>query len=127
MLPLSKNEKSKILNYSLSNSIRKTAEKFQVSPNTVYLLKKRFIETGQLETEKKTKERKRLISIEGEMFLSATLAHQPDLTLDDLREIYYQAYGIRVSIGTMFYALKRQNLTYKKSRLKTPKNMRSAL
>ena len=46
MIAHSKDLRQKILNCALSHSVRKTARRFQVSPNKVHLLKKLFYETG---------------------------------------------------------------------------------
>ncbi len=48
MKPYSYDLRIRLYNYSLTHSIRETARIFRVSPNTVYLLKQLFIETGSL-------------------------------------------------------------------------------
>lgn len=121
MPPLSEDLKSRILTHSMNFSIRKTAKTFRVSPNTVFLIKKSFIETGEIDVKKPKKERTRLISPEGELFLAATIAKEPDLTLEELCDIYYQAYQIKVSIGTMFNAIAKLNITYKKKHFSDPR------
>ena len=50
------------------------------------------------------------------------LSKEVDLTLEALRDRYEEAYGIRVSIGTMFNTLKRLNITLKKRPFLTQKN-----
>ena len=118
----------RIFNYSLSHSIRETAKIFQVSPNTVYLLQKLFYETGSLEPRINLDERPHLITGEGEMYLSLLLTKECDLTLAELCDRYEQAYGVRVSIGTMFNTLERMNITRKKKTFTDPKkNSETAL
>ena len=46
---LSKDLRQRILNYALTHPVRLTARIFQVSPNTVHLLKKLWYETGSIE------------------------------------------------------------------------------
>lgn len=49
MNALSKDLRQRILNYALVNPVRETARIFQVSPNTVHLLKALWYETGGIE------------------------------------------------------------------------------
>ncbi|BAI74753.1 transposase (plasmid) [Azospirillum sp. B510] len=44
------------------------------------------------------------------------LAHQPDLTLEEIRTELSTRHGVSVSIGTVWRFLKAQNLTLKKTR-----------
>jgi len=97
---------------------------FNVSPNTVYLLKRRFLETGSLKPRQRQSDYPHLITPEGCLYLKSLLSIEVDLTLEALRARYEKAYGIRVSIGTMFNTLKKLNITLKKPFL-TPKNMRT--
>lgn len=111
----------RMFSYSLTHSVRETATVFHVSPNTVHLLQKRFAETGQLAPRPKGGARPRLISAEGELFLAALLGVEPDLTLEELRHRYTEAYGVSVSLGTMFNTLQRLEITLKKSPATTPR------
>lgn len=126
MKPYSSDLRIRIFNYSLSHSIRETAKLFQVSPNTVYLLQKLFYETGRLEPRVDPTEKPRLITDEGEMYLSVLLSKECDLTLAELCDRYEQAYGVRVSIGTLFNTLERLNLTRKKKTFSDPKKKSEA-
>lgn len=121
MKPYSYDLRIRIFNYSLSHSIRETAKVFQVSPNTVYLLQKLFYETSSLEPHFYPHERSHLITDEGEMYLRLLLIKECDLTLAELCDRYEQAYGVRVSIGTMFNTLERLNITRKKKAFYDPK------
>ena len=121
MKPLSKDLKSRIVYHSMTDSIRNTAKIFNISPNTVFVLKKSFIETGEVEVKKPKKERIRLISKEGEMFLAATISKEPDLTLSELIDIYYQAYQVKVSMGTMANTIASLNITRKKKHFSDPR------
>jgi transposase len=113
--------RQKILNYSLTNSIRKTAKTFGVSPDTVYRIKKLFFETNSVTPPKPIREYTRLISEEGEIYLKALLSGEPDLSLEEIIDNYAEIYGVRVCIGTMFNTLKKLNLTYKKKSFIDPK------
>ncbi len=119
--------RTRIYSYSLEHSIRKTACLFNVSPNTVYLLKHRFMETGSLKPRQRQSDYPRLITPEGCLYLESLLSKEVDLTLEVLRERYEKAYGIQVSIGTMFNTLKRLNITLKKRPFLTQKNIRTKL
>jgi transposase len=111
----------RILSGLLSHSIRETARIFGVSPNTVLLLKKQFIETGSLESRERKRDAPHLITPEGELYLQLLLCENVDLTLEELRDRYEDAYGVRVSIGTMFNTLKKLNITRKKKTFSDPK------
>lgn len=112
--------RTRMFSYSLTHSVRETARVFHVSPNTVHLLQKRFAETGHLEPKRTGGTLPRLVSAEGELFLLALLATDPDLTLEALRQRHADAYGIAVSMGTMFNTLRRLGITLKKSPPTTP-------
>lgn len=116
----------RMFNHSLAHSVRKTAEVFRVSPNTVHRLQKLFFETGQLTPKPSHAGRPRVVSEEGELFLKVLLREEVDLTLDELRERHAAAYGVQVSLGAMHDTLQRLGLTRKKSppttRRKTPRN-----
>ena len=114
MKPYSYDLRIRIFNYSLTHTIRETARIFQVSPNTVYLLTQLFIETGSLNPRDNLHERPHLITPEGELYLCLLLSKEIDLTLEEVCNRYEQAYGVRVSIGTMYNTLERLNITRKK-------------
>lgn len=121
MKPYSHDLRIRIYNYSLTRSIRKTADIFSVSPNTVYLLKQLFIETGSLEPREYPSEYPHLITPEGESYLQSLLSKEVDLTLEELRNRYAGVYGVLVSIGTMYNTLERLNITRKKKTFSDPK------
>lgn len=106
--------RQRIFNYSLNNSIRKTAQVFNVSASMVFNLKKLFNETGSIIPRESTYKYPHLISEEGEMYLKALLSGEHDLTLEEIIDNYAEIYGVRVCVGTMFNTLKKLNLTYKK-------------
>jgi len=122
MKSYSQDLRTRIYSYSLEHSIRKTACLFGISPNTVYLLKRRFLETGSLKPRQRQSNYPHLITPEGCLYLESLLSKEVDLTLEALRDRYEEAYGIRVSIGTMFNTLKRLNITLKKRPFLTQKN-----
>ena len=121
MNALSKDLRQKILNYALSHSVRKTARRFQVSPNTVHLLKKLFYETGGIEPRPRNAVHAHAVSPEGELYLKTLILEEVDLTLERLCELYGQAYGVRVGVTTMHLTLKRMGLSYKKKTFHDPK------
>lgn len=121
MKPYSHDLRIRIFNYSLTHSIRETARIFQVSPNTVHLLMKLFIETGSLNPREHPHEIPHLITPEGKLYLSSLLSAENDLTLSELCDRYEQAYDVRVSIGTMFNTLEQLHITRKKKTFSDPK------
>jgi transposase len=121
MKPYSYDLRVRVFIYSLVNSIRKTANFFHISPNTVHLLIKLFIETGSLNPKTSKYEYPHLISSEGEMYLQLIISKQPDLTLEELCDHYYEVYQVRVSTATMCNTLKKMNITRKKITFSDPK------
>jgi transposase len=127
MKPYSHDLRVRIFNYSLTHTIRDTAQIFQVSPNTVYLLRCLFNETGSLTPKPHPLEHPHLITPEGEMYLITLLIDEKDLTLTELCDRYEEAYGVRVSIGTMYNTLERLNITRKKKTFSDPKKNSAAI
>jgi transposase len=121
MAALSLDLRMRLFNYSLSHSIRETAAVFRVSPATVFRLQKLFYATGQLAPPPSHAGRPRVVSEVGELFLTAVLVEEPDLTLNELRERYALAYGVHVSLGAMHDTLKRLGLSRKKRPRTTPR------
>lgn len=121
MKPYSQDLRARIFSYSLTHTVRETAKIFQVSPNTVYLLTRLFIETGNLNPRDNLHERPHLITPEGELYLGLLLSEDNDLTLAELCDRYEQAYGIRVSIGTLYNTLEHLDITRKKKTFSDPK------
>ena len=121
MKPYSDDLRLRIFNHSLSHSVRATARAFRVSPNTVYLLKKRFTETGGLRPKPPTRRGHRAIPEEGEMHLRLWLDEAPDLTLEQLRDRYELVYGVRVGITTLHNTLRRMRITRKRKTFRDPK------
>jgi transposase len=114
MKPYSLDLRDRIHNYSLTHTVRETGKVFSVSPDTVNLLRKLFIETGSLNPRERSSEYTYLITSAGETYLQFLLAEKVDLTLEELCNRYENAFGIRVSIGTMYNTLERLNITRKK-------------
>lgn len=114
--------RQRLLNHALNHSIRHTARVFQVSPDTVYRLKKLYFETGNLAPRPAPTTHAHAVSGEGELYLQILLLEEVDLTLDELCTRYEKTYGVRVGITTMHNTLKRLNLTRKKR----PSTIRSA-
>ena len=114
MKPYSHDLRMRILNHSLNNPVKETARLFDVSLNTVYLLKRLFFETGDVKPCASSREYTHLISPEGELYLQVLMIEKPDITLEELRHEYHQAYGLTVSMGTMFDTVKKLRFSYKK-------------
>ena len=120
MKPYSYDLRKRIFNHSLNNPVSETARVFGVSINTVYLLKRLFFETGDVKPRTSSREYAHLISPEGELYLQVLIIEKPDITLEELRHEYHQAYGLTVSMGTMFDTVKKLRFSYKKNLLRSP-------
>lgn len=121
MKPYSLDLRTRIYNYSLTHTIRETGKVFSVSPDTVHLLRKLFIETGSLNPRESSYEYPHLITPAGEAYLQSLLAKEVDLTLEELCNRYEDTFGIQVSIGTMYNTLEQLNITRKKRPFLIPK------
>lgn len=121
MKPYSHDLRVRIFNYSLNHSVRATARMFRVSPNTVYLLKKLFVETGSLQPRPPTHDPPYAVSPEGEMHLRLLLSANVDMTLEELCDCHERIYGQRVGVTTMHNTLKRLNITRKRKTFRDPK------
>ena len=119
---LSVDLRQRIVSYALSHSLNQTASVFKVAKKTVILLKKKFIETGNLENRPSTRVYSRLISKEGELYLKDFVNKNPDLTLNEIINHYDEVYQVRVCSATMSNTLKALGFTYKKKYSKTLRN-----
>jgi transposase len=119
MKPYSYDLRKRILNHSLNNPASETARLFDVSANTVYLLKQLFLETGDVKPRASSRKYTHLISPEGKLYLRMLIIEEPAITLEGLRREYQQAYGVNVSVGTMFNTLKNLRFSYKKNVLRS--------
>lgn len=115
MKPYSDDLRLRILNHSLNNPVNETARLFDVSINTVYLLKRLFLETGEVKPRPSSRQYPHLVSPEGELYLQVLIIEKPDITLEELRHEYHQAYGVDISMGTMCNTVKRLRFSYKKN------------
>lgn len=120
MNALSLDLRRRILNYSLNHSIRETARVFKASPNTVYLLAKRFAETGGVAPRATKAVHARAVSPEGEMFLQILLREDADMTLAEWCGRYERAHGARVGLSTMRNTLRRMGSSPIKKPFMTP-------
>jgi len=113
--------RARVYNFSLTHTIRETAEIFNVSPSTVHLFRKQFAESGSLNPRAPLYDRPYLITPAGETFLQLLLAQEVDLTLEEIRYRYESVFGILVSMGTMYNTLERLNFSRKKKTFSDPK------
>jgi transposase len=124
MKPYSYDLRIRIFSYSLTHSIKETAEVFNVSTNTVYLIKRLFIETGDFKPRPRTRQYPYLITPEGELYIQLLIYDNPDITLRQLCEEYESEYGVKVSIATMSNTLKRLGFVRKKKVFYDPKKIK---
>jgi transposase len=121
MSVLSQDLRQRILNYALTHSVRQTARLFQVSPDTVYRLKKLYYETGGVSPRTAHVAHAHAVSPEGDLYLQTLLLDDVDLTLDELCGRYEDVYGVRVGTTTMHETIKRLKYSYKKKTFYDPK------
>jgi transposase len=120
MKPYSNDLRRRIFNYSLTHSIRATARQYRVSPNTVFLLRQRFIDTGDLQPKTPVHSPSRAIAADAELHLQLWLAETPDLTLQALCDLHAEVYGRVVGLTTMHNTLQRLRLTRKRKTFRDP-------
>ena len=95
-------------------SIRRTAERFEVSEYFVYSLKKRYREAGTLAPKAHGGGQKRTVDEAGARCMQQVLAEEPDLTLNELCQRYLDKFAQGVSKSAMDRALRRLGSTRKK-------------
>ena len=98
--------------------MRRTAERFRMPLSSVYRMKRRYEETGQLQA-KKPRGRLPAIEAQGEAWLKERVAEESDLTGARLCEQYEHAQGRKVSLSVMHRTLKRRRIRLKKRRSTT--------
>lgn len=120
MKPYSQDLRQRLFSYSLTHSIRATARHFHVSPNTVFLLRQRFFDTGTLQPKQRVHRPCRIITPDAELPIQAWLAATPDLTLQALCDLPAETYGRVVGLTTMHNTLQRLRFTRKRKTFRDP-------
>lgn len=95
-------------------SIRQVAKRFSVSPSCVWLLLKRFRETGQVDPKPHGGGQKAKIEGKDVELLRQLVREHSDVTLMELGELFERATGIEVSRSTIALSLKKLGITRKK-------------
>jgi transposase len=98
------------------------AKQFRVSRSFVYALWARFKKTGSYEAKKRGGTKQPKVNAIGEEHIREWLSNEPDLTLNDLCERYYEHFNVLMGKSSMDRALKRMGITYKKKVLTIHKN-----
>lgn len=101
-------------------SIRKVAQRFLVSPDTVRRLVKQYRLTGDLSPRKCGTQKKSILSQYEQQVILLVEAH-PDLTLWQYCEAVRQKLGVNVSTSMMDRFLKQHELTLKKKHIEVKK------
>lgn len=99
------------------NSIRKVAQRFLVSPDTVRRLLKQYHQTGDL-TPKKCGSKKSSVLSEHEAKVIEVVEEHPDYTLWQYCEHLTEVLGVNVSTSMMGRFCQQHNLTLKKNKSK---------
>lgn len=98
-----------------NGSIREVADRFDVSPSYVSKVGRRFRLTGQRTTKPRGGQRRPILEGREEL-LRERVAEVPDATLAELQTWLREAHGIKISIGALWHALERLELSFKKKR-----------
>jgi transposase len=103
-----------------SESIRKTAARYQVSTNFIVRLRQRYRATGQLTPKPRGGNRRPRVDDAGGVWLLEALRQEPSLTLADLCTRYETVHGVTVSKSSMDRTLQRFGIRYKKNTGRSP-------
>lgn len=95
-------------------SLRQVAIRFKVSRNTVRNWVGRFRQEGTLAPKPHGGGRPSRIDEAGKEFIRQQVTEQPDITLEELAQIYEQQRGVRPSLATLSRLLKALGFTRKK-------------
>jgi transposase len=100
-----------------TGAIREVAERFGVSPSYVSKVGSRFRLTGRRTTKPRGGQRRPIL--EGrEDLLRGRVGEVPDATLAELRAWLQETHAIKISVGALWNALARLELSFKKKRLR---------
>ena len=94
--------------------MRQLAERFSVSLSCVWLLLKRFRETGQVDPKPHGGGQRAKIQGKDLEMLCQLVNEHPDATLMELRDLFQRRTGIKVSRSTIALSLKKMKITRKK-------------
>ncbi len=95
-------------------SLRKVAKQFSVSTATVWLLWQRYLATGSVNPKPHTGGRDSVMTPYRLEVLRGLVKEKNDSTLEELRDKFHEATGLRMSCGTISMALKKLGLPRKK-------------
>jgi len=96
-------------------SQRQLARRFRVSLAFIQKMRRRERSTGELAATHHTGGRRPLLDSDSLALVARLIRQQNDLTLSELCEHVSQQRGVRVSVPTMYRALRRLGLPHKKS------------
>jgi len=98
-----------------AGSQRQLARQFRVSLAFIHKMRRRQRTTGELAATRHTGGRKPLLDEGALSLISHLIGEQNDLTLSELCDRVADSRGLRVSVPTMYRAVRRLNLPHKKS------------
>ena len=101
-------------------SIRNLAKRYKVSKDFVHKLLKRYRQEKTLKPKVQGGSQAR-IQAAGKKYLCCLLKVEPDLTLEALRDRYYQAFGDYLGTTTIHDSLKRWKISRKKKQFYDPR------
>ena len=96
-------------------SQRQLARQFRVSLGFIQKMRRRERATGELAATRHTGGRRPLLDADSLALVARLVREQNDLTLSELCGQVSQERGVRVSVPTMYRALRRLGLPHKKS------------
>ena len=113
--PYSKDLRIRIYtSYCEGESVSQLSKRFKVSPQFIYNLIKRYQQTGHLNPTEHGGGKPLELQGAKEKYLRYLLKNQPDLTLAQLCEFHYKAWGVHLTSPGMLYNLKKLAITRKK-------------
>ena len=98
-------------------TIREVAERFGVSPSYVSKAGARLRSSGQRTTKPRGGQRTPILAGREDL-LRGRVAEVPDATLAELQIWLRETHGITISIGALWNALQRMELSFKKKRVR---------
>ena len=96
-----------VIDYRASHTIEETAKSFNTSYRTVIRWVKQYNNDNSLSCKERGGATYCIVDREGKDFLIEQLQETNDLTLEELRQKYFDRFGVLISISAIHYHLKK--------------------
>jgi len=107
-----------VIKYKQTHTIEDTADFFEIGTDTVSRWYAQYKKEGTLLPRKKGGATYYVVSEEGKKFLASEIENNNDIKLEELRQKYNMRFNEEVSVSTIYYHLKKLNITRKKKFLR---------